>query len=275
MPQLIAYFIRDFLQGMLDNIGGELLMDIMPLALYAENAFLDIGIDLSALSDIFLDFGMSLIILKFLKKGFDIYVLWTDGDPDAEPALLVIGFFKAMAIALCFSVMYDWLVDIINSLTAKVLDKVSFTGSQDLQSVVNDIGSGDVFFAVAVLVFFLIYAYLFIQFIKKGLEIFVLRVGFPLACGGLMDSDNGVFKGYFQVLLQAALTVLVQVLLAKLSLTLLMGRHLFFGIAAALTAVSTPRMLERFLITSGGGGSLMNTAYSAARLVQMFRFKKA
>lgn len=36
--------------------------------------------------------GISLIILKFLKKAFDIYVLWTDGDPDADPFLLLTNF---------------------------------------------------------------------------------------------------------------------------------------------------------------------------------------
>ena len=39
--------------------------------------------------------GISLIILKFLKKAFDIYVLWTDGDPDADPFLLLMNFVRA------------------------------------------------------------------------------------------------------------------------------------------------------------------------------------
>ena len=39
--------------------------------------------------------GISLIILKFLKKAFDIYVLWTDGDPDADPFLLLTNFVRA------------------------------------------------------------------------------------------------------------------------------------------------------------------------------------
>lgn len=31
------------------------------------------------LFEILLGFGVSLIILKFLKKGFECYVMWTDG----------------------------------------------------------------------------------------------------------------------------------------------------------------------------------------------------
>ncbi|PKM52474.1 MAG: hypothetical protein CVV02_01605 [Firmicutes bacterium HGW-Firmicutes-7] len=273
MAQLISYFIRDFLQGLIDEVGGDLLIDIMPMAFYVENYLTSLGINLSSISKIFLDFGLSLIVLKFLKKGFDTYVLWTDGDPDAEPVLLVTGFFKAMAVALSIPILYGWLIDIINDLTNQVLNVTKLTQSNDLQSIVTNIATGDIFFAIAMLVFFLIYAFLYIQFIMKGLEILILRVGFPVACSGLMDAEQGVFKGYVQVLLQAALTVMVQVILAKISLVLILGRHIFFGIAAALLAAKTPRLLERFLITGGGGGSVMNTAYSTARLVQMIRKK--
>jgi hypothetical protein len=32
--------------------------------------------------------------LKFLKKGFETYVLWTEGDADADPLLLLTNFLK-------------------------------------------------------------------------------------------------------------------------------------------------------------------------------------
>nr|WP_242836692.1 conjugal transfer protein TrbL family protein [Clostridium sp. BNL1100] len=31
--------------------------------------------------------AVAMIILKFLKKGFEAYVLWTEGDADADPLL--------------------------------------------------------------------------------------------------------------------------------------------------------------------------------------------
>ena len=55
------------------------------------------GSMVGTLSDILLGFGVSLVILKFLKKGFECYVLWTDGDPDNEPIALVIRFVQAVA----------------------------------------------------------------------------------------------------------------------------------------------------------------------------------
>ena len=67
------------------------------------------GSMVDVLFEILLGFGVSLIILKFLKKGFECYVMWTDGDPDSEPIQLIIRFVQAIAVAVCFPVMYGWL----------------------------------------------------------------------------------------------------------------------------------------------------------------------
>jgi hypothetical protein len=43
---------------------------------------------LSRVQKLCLEMAVAMIILKFLKKGFETYVLWTDGDADADPLLL-------------------------------------------------------------------------------------------------------------------------------------------------------------------------------------------
>ncbi len=76
-----------------------------------------------------------------------------------------------------------------------------------------------------------------------------------------------IYRNFFQ----STLTVLVQVVLAKLGLSLMFSGHLFWGgIAAEYFAVKTPSFLQEFLIFSGGGG-MVNNIYSSARLVQMFK----
>ena len=69
-------------------------------------------------------FAMSLMVLKFLKKGFDIYVLWTDGDPDADPMLLLINFVRAVATALLFRWVYDIFVDACSVVTNTILTSI-------------------------------------------------------------------------------------------------------------------------------------------------------
>ena len=72
-----------------------------------------LGQYLSTASSTIYNIGISLMILKFLKKGFEIYVMGTDGDPDMDPLQLVTNFIKAMAVAIGFRPIYDIFVRIL------------------------------------------------------------------------------------------------------------------------------------------------------------------
>lgn len=114
MEYILVLLIVALLNGAIAYIDG-LMEGIVPLTLYAEQYMSTLaGVDLfEALFDIVFGFGVSLIILKFLKKGFETYVLWSDGDADEEPIALLTNFFKAMAVAVCFPTMYGWLAGIV------------------------------------------------------------------------------------------------------------------------------------------------------------------
>jgi len=62
-----------------------MLMGLTEKIFYSEIAFTQsLGsntlMDFSRVYKLFFDFAISLIMLKFLKKGFDIYVGWYEGD---------------------------------------------------------------------------------------------------------------------------------------------------------------------------------------------------
>jgi len=86
-----------------------------------------------------------------------------------------------------------------------------------------------------------------------------------------MDSDKGIFGTYIQKFFQSAATVVVQIGLAKLGVALMLNNHAFFGVAAVMLALSTPKFLSEFMIHSGGGGNMMGNAYQSVRLVQIVK----
>ena len=252
---------------------NTLLEGIVPIALHAED-YMDtlLGTNgVSGIFDIFFAFGVSLIILKFLKKGFERYILWTEGDADTEPILLLTGFLKAMAVAICFPTMYDWLVEVISDLSSQLITIISNDMATDFSAIITGISTAGIFTGIISLIFFICFFILYIQFLTRGLEILILRVGVPLACVGLMDNDNGVFRTYIQKFFQSTLAVLVQIVLAKLGVALMLNAHVFWGLAALLLALRTPKFLQEFIIISGGqgGGGVMNKIYSTARIYQM------
>lgn len=278
MEYLLVLLIAGILSGCLAYV-NSLLNDLVPIALHAER-YMDTMLGTNGLTEvfnIFFGFGVSLIVLKFLKKGFEQYILWTEGDVDADPILMLTGFFKALAIAVSFPTLYGWLGKIIEDLTDKLIQAVSKGMVTDFTAIINGISSAGLFTAIISLIFFICFFLLYLQFLMRGMEILILRVGLPVACVGLLDADNGVFGTYIQKFFQSTLAVLVQIVLAKVGVALMLNTHVFWGVAALMLAIKTPKFLQEFIIVSGGhGAGVMGNVYQSVRLVQMAKgaFKK-
>lgn len=274
MEIILVLLIVAVLNGAVAFI-DEMLSDLVPMTLNADQYMIAAGGGsmVSVLFDILLGFGVSLIILKFLKKGFECYVMWTDGDPDVEPTHLVIRFIQAIAVAVCFPVMYGWLAEITQNLTDELMAAIGAATNYDWQAWVNGIGSLGLVTAIFGLIFVVCYFVLYFQFLMRGLEIMILRIGLPLACVGLLDNDKGVFKTYINKFFQSTLAVVVQICLCKLGVGMMMNigvnMNIFWGIACIVLAIKTPSFLSEFMVPTGGGAGVINNVYHSVRLVGM------
>lgn len=241
----------------------EMLSDLVPMTLYADQYMTGAGGGnmVDVLFEILLGFGVSLIILKFLKKGFECYVMWTDGDPDSESVYLVTRFIQAVAVAVCFPVLYGWMADITTSLTDELLTAIGASTDYDWMAWVNGLSSAGIVTAIFGLVFVISYFMLYFQFLMRGLEIMILRIGVPVACVGILDNDKGVFRNYMMKFFQSAFSVVVQIALCKLGVGMMMNMSMFWGIACIVLAIKTPRFLSEFMVPAGGGG-VVNNVYT-------------
>lgn len=261
--------------GILDGalvFADQALMALVPISLHAENYMSTLAgtNGFQAVFDIFFGFGISLIVLKLLKRGFEVYILWTDGDAEGDPLTLATNFIKAIAIAICFPVIYGWFATIVTDLTSELINAIGLSMNQDIAALLTGISTAGLFTAIVSLIFFICFFVLYIQFLTKGLELLILRIGLPLACTGLMDADKGIFKPYIQKFIQALAAIVVQLALAKLGVALMLNLHAFWGLAALLLAIKTPRFLQEFLITTGGGHA-MTTVYQTVQLTRAAR----
>ena len=272
MELLAVLLIVAFLNGALLII-DEFLNNLVNIALYAENMMASLmgHNGFTEIFSIFFSFGISLIVLKFLKKGFDVYILWTEGDADADPLLLLTNFFKALAVAISFPTLYGWLAYIVEDIINRVLAAINSGMNQTFATFFTGLTSAGIFPAIVALIFTLCLLYLFLKFINVGLEILTLRIGLPLACVGFLDGDKGVFRTYIQKFFQSAFTVIIQIVFVRLGVALLLNVHPFWGLGALLMAIRSPRFLQEFLILPASGGGGMSTVYQTSRMAQMFR----
>lgn len=274
MEVILVLLIVAVLNGVVAFI-DSMLAGLIPMTLHADQYMTAAGGGsmVDVLFQILLGFGVSLIILKFLKKGFECYVMWTDGDPDSEPTQLIIRFVQAVAVAVCFPVMYGWLADITEDLTNQLITAIGASTNYDWQAWVNGLSSAGLVTAIFGLIFVICYFILYFQFLMRGVEIMILRIGLPLACTGLLDNDKGVFKTYLTKFFQSTVAVMVQISLCKLGVGMMMNvginLNVFWGIACLVLAIKTPRFLSEFMVPTGGGGGMVNNIYHSVRLVGM------
>lgn len=273
MAIILLALIGALLTGCIALI-DDLLGSVLDICLYADKYMTGSNGNnlVDGLFNVALGTGVSLIILKFLKKGFECYVLWTDGDADSKPFLVLTRFAQAIIIAICFPTLYTFIAQITESLTNEILVVVGADTNYDWLNWANAIISLGLVNAIFGLIFVICYFILYFQFLMRGLEILILRIGMPFACVGLLDNDKGVFKPYMNKFIQSMFACIIQIALCKLGIGLMLNMginmNMFWGIACLVLAIKTPRFLSEFLIPTGGG-SFVNNIYHSSRLVGM------
>lgn len=222
-----------------------------------------------------------LIILKFIKKIFDVYALQTDGDANADIFVLITNFCKAMVISMSFTTIWSWILDIAFDFSNDLLASLSLVDGKSIYDALRLMGesSGNTPLILLIPVFALLAGILMIFQIKNGVELWLLRIGMPLACCGLLDSDQGVFKPYTKLLVKEVLTIIIQVFLLNVALFMIMKLDIsrivysselaVYAIVVIVVAFATPRILSEFLVPKqGGGGRVMQAVYMGSFLLR-------
>lgn len=213
---------------------------------------------------------IGLLILKFLWKGFSIYILWRDGDADNSPRDMLTGVGQALITSIAFPQLYNIIADIAGEFSERLMNVFGLAGSELYEWEAANLGVGlvEFFFMLVYLVLLIV---LYVRMIQKGFELFILRLGVPFACMGLIDSDYGIFKSYMQTLFKSVFTAIIQVVLLSASLPVMVLLHPIWGIAIICTAFATPTLLQQFLVATGRGSGITQKIYSGAMTVRAIK----
>jgi len=258
----------------------QLMLDLLGTAFHVENlAFSGSTTVLTAESIrntyLFLyGFACSLVILKFLFKGFQIYILWRDGDADASPRDMMMGAIEAGVVMVSFPYLYDQASDVFIYLAKGIMGNLGISEGLGIQTVAGVITTGGFLIVLLLLIFAIMVFIMWITLIKRGIELLILRLGVPFAAVGLIDSDMGAFKGYMQIFLKAAFTTVIQVGLLSWAFRVagtFEFANLMIAIAIISAAFATPLMMQQFLVATGGNGGVTQKVYSAGMAARAIR----
>ncbi|GEM_PF-1491512 len=259
-----------FINTLAINITSMFIDDAMlTVSLNIDTYFTNFGLSFESVRLVIYAFSLYLIILKFVKKILDVYALQVDGDPNVDIQVLITNFFKAMVIAMSFTTIWSWLLEIVMDFGEKLIKAVNATSINRQISTLQELDTGNVDVGspttALIPIFVLLALIMWCVLLKDGMEFWIVRLGVPLACCGLMDSDQGVFKQYMKLFLKEIVTVLIRVYTLHMALSMItvkgvdifsndyMGRVLL-AIVAIIVAFKLPKTLSDFILQPNGGG---------------------
>lgn len=267
MDKIISELLISIIESGLEIVDA-LLISLLDTALYAEKSLIGSFINISAINQVVLSYALSLMVLKFVKKMFMTYIGWTEGDSDTNPMQLLFNFILAIAVAVSFSDIYDFMANITTEFGTDLLSSFGvgdLPKYSDFYSKFVDLPEKGLFFIFSILAFMIIGILIYFQFIRRGLEMLVLRAGVPFACNGLLDSDKGSYAPYIKLFIQNMFTTIVQIAMFRLSFAIMVDGQVIWGIASILMTLNTPKFLHQYMIQVGNGSGMVS---GAGRAVQ-------
>ncbi|MBR3255892.1 MAG: hypothetical protein IKF97_06780 [Clostridia bacterium] len=165
-----------------ENLFNDFLISTMDTAFFSEKGMQSyIGggnIDFNSIYNVIFSFGITLIILKFLKKGIETYILWQSGEATNSVFPLVVKFVQAIVIAISFPYIYKLGIDVADEFGKSVLTalKIDTSAGALVSSLVATVTSQGLFTAVLAIILLVLIGILYIQLLKRGIEILVLRL---------------------------------------------------------------------------------------------------
>ena len=227
-------------------------------------------LDFSVLKSVILNFAIALIILKFIKKGVEMYLTWTEGSSDTPVHIYVLYFVRSMVLILTFPFVYDIFVNIGIDFANQLLTSLNVSYQEGLTTNLATISAVGISTAILGVIELVMLILLYIQMLMRGVEMFVLKISFPIFCVGLLDSNKGIFAPFIKKFLQCTFTVIIQIILAKVDILLLSSSQLIIGIAVLLVALRTPKFLQEFILVAGNGSSgISNLVLTTSKAIEL------
>lgn len=274
LPKLVDNAIATFLSNLFDGIikfFSNILVDLMstsqdvlqiPLVqngiLYAQAL------------------AFTLLVLKVMNEAYQTYILYQNGDPDADPTGLLVRTAQAAAIIACL----PWIVHQIFIFGTKVAKDVANLGTgkmgiDDFQFlktiIVTSGGSVVAFFCITLVIMLLVVA---IQATIRGAELALMAVLGPIMALNLTANNRSIWSSWFRQVVIICTAQAIQIFMLSGALSLLTsqaisskGLILVFG--WLWVTVKSPKYVQQFAYSTGFTGAVGGTAKQAGSMAVM------
>lgn len=220
--------------------------------------------------------AFTLLVLKVMNEAFQTYILYQNGDPDADPTNLLIRTAQSVAV---IATLPDIVLFIFNFGTKLVLDVANLsTGETDILTWASMItaalmtaGLPIIILCIVMVIMFLIVA---IQSLIRGGELALMAVLGPIMALNLTADNRSMWSAWFKQLIIICTAQAIQLFMLKGALALvttgvLTDTGLLTVFAWLWVTVKVPKWLQQFSYSTGFTGAIGGTAKQAGSMAIM------
>lgn len=185
MADMLVELIQKFIDGSEATL-NSLFKSMVNLVFFIERELNSIQIeggmkiDFNGIYQVIFSYACFILVIVFIAKLIKIYFLQTDGDAERNPIHLIVGMLKAVIVMICCKEIYDLFVGIVNNLLSSILGAMPIKSVSLAETLSGNIAGG-IFTATACLILLITWLVLICQFIMKGIEMLLMRIGIPFA----------------------------------------------------------------------------------------------
>jgi len=260
-------FILNFVQAALDFL-GDYINEVFVMMARA-NTTLQAVINARVFTTAF---ALSLVVFMALKMYFTTYVLETDGDPDMDPINIFVRLAQVVACICCngylFKLFMGFSEAFCNDLSGAA-GSIAPTESmgrmvQGMTNVTFGI-SGFLIFTLIILIGLVVFM---IIAIKRGAELSLMSILFPLFAIDLLTTNRERWNNFFTTYIVTFMAYSLQMLCFRIFCSVFaevyvggMTDEIALALGWFILMLSAPKWLEKFCYTSG----LRNMAGNSVR----------
>ena len=256
LRMLLSVIVR-LLMEIVELFSNE-LFGIVSTTFYPESQNSILGSMYGTLNGTIMAMSLSLIMLMVLYKGFMTYIMWKDGNPEENPFEIIMRYMFAIAMMFSFNELFAIAANVIGSLSSSFnisSGSVNLTGG--LLNIILNFNTGKQILTIFLLIKFLKTLYnAVITIITKGIEIMILRLGFPFACVSAVTPQASGFHSYIMSIAKGMFSIVVMNVFIGLSTKIISGTFSFSNVLwaiAVLEVANNGGSIINSIISSGGG----------------------
>jgi hypothetical protein len=226
--------------------------------------------------------AFTLLVLKTMNEAFQTYILYQNGDPEADPSGLLVRTGQAVAIIAFMPDLVQYIFEFGSKVASDVAGlSVGQAGVADWTVIIAAVvASGGLVLSIMMIILAVLLLIVAFQATIRGAELALISVIGPIMALNITSNNKNIWSAWFKQLIiictsQALQIFMISGAMSLLTNNIISGGGIFLVLGWLWVAIKTPKYLEQFAYSTGFTGTAGGVAKQAGSMALMRKMMAA